>query len=264
MTTTETPTYRPVLPIFVGDRELPAGCDTWGIRSVHADFASSHGFRWPFPGQWATAPGPIDETNTDGCPADKGDGICVADTMAGMASGRIPARTVLLVAYAAADVLGMTQGGGKSRVRQAFVVDVIDGEATARADLSGADLTGAYLTRAYLTRAYLSGADLTYANLTGADLTGADLTYAYLTGADLTRADLTRAYLTRAYLSGADLTYADLTGADLTYANLTYANLTGADLTGADLTGADLAGALARYTVWPTGFDHAAAGVVTA
>lgn len=49
MNATDT-TYRPVLPILVGDRELPEGCDEWGIRTVRADFKSSRGYRWPFPG----------------------------------------------------------------------------------------------------------------------------------------------------------------------------------------------------------------------
>ena len=190
MTTDPTATeHRPVLPIFVGDRVLPDGCDRWGIRSVRADFRSSNGFRWPFPGQWAEASGPFNEANTDGCPSNVGDGLCVADTFRGMASGGIPARTVLLCAYSSADVLGTTRGDDKHRVRRVFVVDLIDGESFTRADLAGADLTRADLTRA--------------------DLTGADLTGAYLTGA----------------------------------------NLTGA--------------AADRYTVWPTGFDHAARGVVT-
>jgi uncharacterized protein YjbI with pentapeptide repeats len=58
---------------------------------------------------------------------------------------------------------------------------------------------------------------------------------------------------------------ADLYGADLGGANLYGADLRGADLYGADLRGADLRGARAStYTAWPTGFDHAAAGVVTA
>ena len=161
-------TYRPVLPIIVGDRELPDGCDTWGIRSVRPDLRSSRGYRWPWPGQWAEAAGPFIESNTDGCPAAEGDGICVADTYAGMASGGIPARTLLLVAYASADLLGSTPGELKHRVRRAFVVDVVDGEATVRANLSGATLYGANLYGATLYGATLYGADLSRADLSGA------------------------------------------------------------------------------------------------
>jgi len=164
VTTTTEATHRPVLPILVGNRTLPYGCDTWGIRSVRADLRSSRGFRWPFPGQWAEAAGPFDAANTGGCPSGEGDGICLADTYRGMASGGTPARTLLLCAYASADVLGTTASEGKHRVRRAFVVDVLDGEAVARADLSGANLRGAYLR----------GADLSGANLRGADLRGAN------------------------------------------------------------------------------------------
>jgi uncharacterized protein YjbI with pentapeptide repeats len=70
-----------------------------------------------------------------------------------MASGGIPARTVLLVAYPSANVLGADSA--KSRVRGNVHV-------VAEADLSGANLAGAVLT----------GANLAGANLTGADLTG--------------------------------------------------------------------------------------------
>jgi len=277
MATTTEPTYRPVLPILVGDRTLPEGCDAWAIRTVRADLTSSRGYRWPWPGQWADAPGPIIEANTDPCPSEIGDGICVAVDYAGMASGGVPARTLLLCAYATSDVLGTD--GHKLRLRRAFVVEVLDGEAIARRDLTGADLTranltGADLTGADLTRANLTDADLTDANLARANLADAYLTRAYLTGANLTGANLTGAYLTRANLTRADLTDADLTGADLTGANLTRAYLTGANLTGANLTDAYLTGAYLtgayltgarsdRWTRWPDGFDPAMRGAVT-
>ena len=149
-------------------RTLPEGCDAWAIRSVRADFTSSHGFRWPFPGRWAQAPGPLILTNTDGCPSEEGDGICAATTWEGMASGGIPAGGVLLlVAYATADVLGRTEDEGKFRASRMLVVDVLDGAAVVRA--AGA-------------------ADLRYADLRYADLRGADLRYANLRGADLTDA----------------------------------------------------------------------------
>jgi len=57
---------------------------------------------------------------------------------------------------------------------------------------------------------------------------------------------------------------ADLTRANLTEADLGGANLNGAYLTRADLTEADLGGATAtKYTVWPKGFNHKKARVVT-
>ncbi len=95
------PTYRPLLDILVEHvgLPLPEGCDAWGIRSVHADLRSSHGYRWPWPGQWAQAPGPIRE-HRGSCPTAVGDGICTGLTAEGMASGGIPAITVLLTAHA--------------------------------------------------------------------------------------------------------------------------------------------------------------------
>jgi hypothetical protein len=180
----------------------PPDVDFFTLRAVHPDLRSSRGYRYPWPGQWAVAPGPIIETNHGYCPEDKGDGLCVGLTWAGMASGSIPAICGLLVGISRADVLGMD--GDKARVRRLYVVDVVD------------------LARA--VRDHGDGANLTRADLTGADLTGANLT-----GANLTGANLTRANLTWAHLSGADLTRANLTGADLTGANLTGANLSGAN-----------------------------------
>ena len=187
-----------------------------GWRAVHPDLRSRDGYRYPFPGQWADAGGPI-LGHTDACPRAAGDGLCVAKTWRGAASGGIPATTVLLVGYDQADVYG--EDADKVRVGAMLVLDVIDVAVLARQGrLAGADLT----------RADLTGADLTRANLTGANLTGA-----YLTRANLTGANLTRAYLTGAYLTGANLSRANLTGAR--------AN---------------------RFTVWPTGFNPAARGVV--
>ena len=191
MNATDT-TYRPVLPILVGDRELPEGCDEWGIRTVRADFKSSRGYRWPFPGSWAVAPGPIHE-HADPCPRGVGDGLCVAFDYAGMASGGVAARTVLLCAWAAGDVLARDEH--KVRLRRALVVEVFDGEVVARANLRGANLGGANL----------GGADLGGADLGGADLRGAYLRGANLGGANLGDADLGGANLGGAYLGGANL-----------------------------------------------------------
>ena len=96
-----------------------------------------------------------------------------------MASGGIPAHTVLITAHAAADVLGADEI--KVRVRRATVVEVVDLPGMARA----AKLSGANLYGANLGRANLYGADLGRANLDGAYLYGADLGGAYLYGANL-------------------------------------------------------------------------------
>ena len=74
--------------------------------------------------------------------------------------------------------------------------------------------------------------------------------------------------LREANLREANLRMVDFTGADLRMANLTRANLGWADLTRAkpfppDLTRAILERAVAdARTVWPEGFDPAAAGVI--
>ena len=271
-----TTTYRPLLDILTEGRTLPDGCDFWGMRSVRPDFTSSRGFRWPFPGGVAEAPGPVIHTNRDACPQSEGDGICTAITAYGMASGGIPAITVLITAHAAADVLGADEV--KVRVRRATVVEVVDLPGMARAgklsgaDLSGANLGGAYLRGAYLGEAYLDGADLSGAYLDGAYLYGAYLGRANLGRANLGRAYLGGAYLGGAYLYGADLSGANLVGADLGEANLRGADLRGADLgeanlreadlSGANLVGADLGEANAdQYTRWPEGFNPATTGV---
>mgnify|MGYP000913172422 CR=1 FL=1 len=231
-----TTTYRPLLDILTEGRTLPDGCDFWGMRSVRPDFTSSRGFRWPFPGGVAEAPGPVIHTNRDACPQSEGDGICTAITAYGMASGGIPAITVLITAHAAADVLGADEV--KVRVRRATVVEVVDLPGMARAGkLSGADLSGANLGGAYLRGAYLGEADLSGADLSGANLSGANLV-------------------------GADLGEANLRGADLRGADLGEANLREADLSGANLVGADLGEANAdQYTRWPEGFNPATTGV---
>jgi len=262
-----TTTYRPLLDILTEGRTLPDGCDIWGMRSVYPDFTSSRGFRWPLPGGVAEAPGPVIHTNHGAHPQSEGDGICTAITARGMASGGIPAITVLITAHAAADVLGADEI--KVRVRRATVVEAINLPGMARAgklsranlygaNLYGADLYGADLGRANLGRANLGRANLYGANLYGADLYGADLGRANLGRANLGRADLGGAYLYGANLYGADLYGADLGraylgranlgGADLRRANLGVAYLGGADLYGADLRGAE-------------GFNPAAAGV---
>jgi len=190
---------RPLLDILTERRTLPDGYDAWGMRAVHPDFRSSYGFRWPFPGQVAQAAGPFARDNTGPCPASVGDGVCTAQTAAGMASGGIPAVTVLITAHKLADVLGFDND--KVRASQVLVVDVVDLPRLCRESMTEANLCGANLYRA--------------------DLYGANLEGANLEGADLYRADLYRANLYAANLEGADLTGADLYRADLRGADLT-------------------------------------------
>ena len=96
-----------------------------------------------------------------------------------------------------------------------------------------------------------------------ADLRFADLSFADLRSANLRSADLRFADLSSADLSSANLRSANLRSADLRSANLRSANLRSADLRSADLRFADLSSArFDRLTVWPDGFDAAAAGAV--
>ena len=232
-------------------------------RAVHPDLRSSHGYRWPWPGNEATAPLPDGQefTRGDPCPQFIGDGLCLAKTWRGAASGSIPAITCLLVEFDQADVLG--EDDDKIRVSRCRVVDVFDGPALIRdgwcrgADLRGANLRGAGLGYADLWSADLGYADLRGANLGGANLWGADLRYADLGGANLRYANLGYANLVYANLG-----HADLGGANLRGANLWYANLWGAYLGYADLGDAYLGYAFANeFTRWPDGFDPVARGV---
>ena len=123
--------------------------------------------------------------------------MCAGKTWRGMATARIPAITLLLVAYNAAEhCLGADED--KVRLRCAHVVALVDGAALlvkdgAESDLGGAVLAGAVLGGADLGGADLRGADLRYASLSGAVLAGADLRRASLDGADLSGADLSGA-----------------------------------------------------------------------
>lgn len=243
--------YVNLLDVLTKDRKLPPGCDTWAIRSVRPDGASSFGFRWPLYAGWVEAPGPINYANASPSPVSVGDGICLAYSWGGMALGGVAARTLLLCAYSASDVLGGAPGGNITRLSRAHVAAVIDGERLIRehgrgAKLSCADLRGAYLRGADLADADLYCADLEGADLDGADLDGADLRSAYLRGANLSCADLRGANLYGANLRGANLRGANLPGANLRGADLFGANLRAADLFGANLRGADLPGANLR------------------
>ena len=159
-------------------------------RAVHPDLRSSRGFRWPWPGNEAVAPLPAGKkfTHGDPCPSFEGDGLCLAKTWWGAASGGIPAITCLLVEFNPADVLG--EDDDKLRVSRCRVVDVFDAPALIRDGwCAGAYLAGANLARANLAGAYLAGANLDGANLAGANLAGANLYGAYLVGAYLAGAN---------------------------------------------------------------------------
>ena len=148
-------------------------------RAVHPDLRSSHGYRWPFPGNQAAAPLPVGHEFTRGepCPQFVGDGLCLAKTWAGAASGAIPAITCLLVEYDDADVL--CEDKDKIRVSRCRLVDVFDAPALIRDGwCTGANLSWADLSRADLYRADLSRADLSWANLSWANLSRANLSWA--------------------------------------------------------------------------------------
>lgn len=168
----------------------------WGLKAVHADLRAFGGFRWPCPGNWVEASA-IDASNHGPCPSWWGDGLCIALSWAGMAAGGVAANALLLVGYAAADVLG-SDYLHKLRVGSAFVRDVIDGDK---------------LVREHGRNANLRGANLVGANLQDAYLDGADLSHAYLCGANLSHAKLLGANLCKTALDGANLRYAGFSGA---------------------------------------------------
>jgi hypothetical protein len=138
--------YKNPLDIITAGYSLPDGYDSWGIKSVGFDGRTKHGFQWPEPGK-ATAVYPLDDHGSS-CPRRKGDGLCVATTWAGMASGGYRAFCILLVAYRAAETRG--NEAGKLRCPQVFVVDRLDGESLVRRNLQGADLRAANLRGANL------------------------------------------------------------------------------------------------------------------
>ena len=151
-----------LLEVLASRHTLPEGCDTWAIKSVRPDLTTRGGsFQWPFPGGVVEASEVVSE-NTSPIPRAKGDGVCAGKTWRGMATARIPAITLLLVAYnTTKHLLGADED--KVRLRCAHVVALIDGTA-----LLGTDGAGAYLGGAYLRGADLGGADLGGADLRGA------------------------------------------------------------------------------------------------
>ena len=154
----------------------------YGFRAVHPDFRSRNGYVWPFPGQTASASGPFIAANNGGCPSYDGDGICLATTAQGAASGGIPLITVLVCSYRPADLLGSESDGSKIRVRSAEVLSVHDFPATLRIG-SGAAGSDRLPSKSDLSYADLRGANLRYADLRGANLRGANLRGADLYGA---------------------------------------------------------------------------------
>ena len=140
-------TYRNPLDILSAGHTLPEGYDSWGIKSIGFDGRTKHGFEWPEPGR-ETERYELDPDNGGSCPSREGDGLCVATTYRGMASGGHRAFCVLLVAYRSAEAKG--DEAGKLRVPQVYVVARFDGEQQARTNYRGADLRGAYLRGAYL------------------------------------------------------------------------------------------------------------------
>ena len=185
-----------LIPVTV-DREqatMPAWCDSWGIKSVRPDLRTYGGYQWPWPGQTAACdPNALVPANRGACPSQEGDGLCVATSWRGMASGGIPASTMLLVAYASSEALGGDTKNGKLRLPRVAVVAVVDGLRLLRESGAGADLFGADLHGANLRGANLYAADLRDANLTRADLYAANLRDANLRGANLSGANLTDA-----------------------------------------------------------------------
>ncbi|GAA1374396.1 pentapeptide repeat-containing protein [Streptomyces beijiangensis] len=147
-------------------------------------------------------------------------------------------------------------------------------------DLRRADCDGLWLHEVNFDQSCLEAAGLYHANLTQASLVSANLRHADLKTAILRRVRCVQADLRGARLVETDMRDADFTDADLREANLRKADAGGAvfhradlrlaDLRGSDLSTADLRQARLRdavaseHTRWPTGFDHAAAGVVVA
>jgi len=167
--------------------------------------------------------------NRGSCPKWPGDGLCVATTINGAQSGgaRFGASAGHVLVYPRA--LAVSDTDGKWRAPWVIDVDCFTAEELVRARCLGfADLGSADLGSANLGSANLGSANLGSANLRFANLGSANLRYADLSGADLS-------------------------GADLRYADLRYANLRSADLSSARAN---------RLTLWPTGFDPVAVGVI--
>jgi hypothetical protein len=180
---------------------------------------------------------------------------------------------------AALTVLGRREADLSREVPMKLMNTALSHTMLGNANLVLADFTGAHLEAALLGGANLQAANFSQAHLEDVGLGAANLRGAHLWGTHLERADLlggvnlssaqlAGAHLRGAKLSEANLEYAMLVAADLTdtnlrEANLKSANLTAATLTGANLEDATLSGATYSHeTVWPEGFDPAAAGAI--
>lgn len=122
--------------------------------------------------------------------------------------------------------------------------------------------------RLYLSRVDGRSANLDSANMVDSQMRHANFARSWLVAASFDRSDLcytdfrqaraVRARFRDTALRGADFDDADVTGADFRRADLRAARMRARHLDQADLTGA----VADSGTVWPNGFDAAAAGVV--
>ena len=97
------------MTITIPDRiriAAPPEVTEWGFRVVARDRSTRHGYRWAAPGEWATAPGPINDANRGACPTGVGDGICVARTWRGVYVQGYRCDRIMLVGWSPVDVLG--------------------------------------------------------------------------------------------------------------------------------------------------------------
>jgi len=265
---------RDSFPDICGDLELAVG-----FKLTSPSGKSYNNYYWPLVDGLYDEPRLHEATawnpkNSESCPRAVGDGLCVATTINAAQSGgaRFSTSAGHVLVYPA--TLAMSDTDGKWRVPWCVDVDCFTAQelivagCLGSADLGSADLRYANLRSANLGSADLGSANLGYANLGYANLGSADLGSANLGYADLGYADLRSANLGYANLGYADLRSANLRSANLGSADLRYADLGSADLRSANLGSADLRYANLRsananqLTLWPTGFDHAAAGVI--
>lgn len=168
-TLTDTNKRTNLLAVITSDPSvsMPEGFDTWGVKSVHPDLITTRGFQWALPGGVNVSNDALIPGNTSACPNKPGDGLCVATTWQGMASGGIPARTLLLVAYRKSDIVGRDEASGKLRIGGPVAsVKLVDGCRLIRERGAGMSL---------------EAADLRHANLEGANLEAANLRAAIFT-----------------------------------------------------------------------------------
>src|SRR6185312_5610473 len=93
-------------------------------KVVRPDGRTRNDFQWKFSGVMSVPKISIVRTNKGPCPERDGDGICLAKTWRGAASGGIAAITGLAIAYRPRDVLG--EDAEKLRVSRCKVLAPID------------------------------------------------------------------------------------------------------------------------------------------